>query len=104
MIPAFAFTMSYSLGVNLVKTRLTDRSKENLTPKELEQARILGEIIDKNNEPFWRPVFGGTLAGLAVAFSSSLHYPIHKFIVPKVQRLLGVDNISNYWFPNWCYR
>ena len=100
MIPAFAFTMSYSLGVNLVKTRLTDRSKENLTPKELEQARILGEIIDRDDEPFWRPVFGGTLAGLAVAFSSSLHYPIHKFIVPKVQRLLGVDNISNYWFPN----
>ncbi len=100
MIPAFAFSMSYSIGVNLMRTRLTDRASENLTEKELEKARSLGEIIDKKEEPFWRPVFCGTLAGLAVAFSSSLHYPIHKFIVPKVQRLLGADNISSYWFPN----
>lgn len=100
MLPAFGFCMPYSIVVNLMKTRLKDRQSEELTAKDLDQAHALGEAISKK-EPFFRPVFAGCLAGIAVAFSSTMQYPIYKFLVPKLQRLTGSKNYyGDYYFAN----
>lgn len=98
MLPAFGFCMPYSIVVNLMKTRLKDRQKK-ISEKELNQATLLGEAVG-TEEPFFRPVLAGVLAGLAVCFSSTMQYPIYKFIVPKLQKLLGKETFGNYWFSN----
>lgn len=99
MLPAFGFCMPYSIVCNVIKTRLCDRQAEVLGTSELRRAAELGEALGEK-EPFYRPALGGVLAGAAVAFSSNMHYPIYKYIVPKFQQILGKEEIYKYWFPD----
>ena len=99
MLATFGFCMPYSIGVNLMKSRLKDRQEEKITDVERAKSAVLGEAVG-TKEPFFRPVIAGTLSGLAVAFASTMQYPIYKFIVPKLQRLLGKETYGNYFFSN----
>lgn len=99
MLAAFGFAMPYSIVSNLLRVRLKDRSKERLTNAARIRAVKLGEIIEDDAEPYYRPAFGGMLAGIAVSLSSTMHYPIYKHILPCLQRLRGEEEYS-YWFSN----
>ena len=99
MLAAFGFAMPYSIVSNLLRVRLKDRSKERLTNAARIRAIKLGEIIEDDAEPYYRPAFGGMLAGIAVSLSSTMHYPIYKHILPWLQRLRGEEEYS-YWFSN----
>lgn len=98
MIAAFGFCMPYSIVNNLIRVRLSDRKEEKLNEYQEKKSRLLGEI--REGEPFYRPLFAGTLAGLAVAFSSTMHYPVFKFIIPKLYKLLGKKDPDKYFFSN----
>lgn len=99
MLAAFGFSMPYSIVSNLLRVRLTDRSSERLTSAAKARAARLGEIIEEKGEPYYRPAFGGMLAGIAVSLSSTMHYPIYKHVLPWLQRLRGEEEYS-YWFSN----
>ncbi|MCR4840791.1 MAG: hypothetical protein K5848_04520 [Lachnospiraceae bacterium] len=43
------------------------------------------------------PVVGGIIAGVAVSIAGNMHYPIFKWIMPKIDRMKGRE-ISTYWF------
>lgn len=96
MLAAFGFSMPYSIVANLLRYRLKSRKKEILPDEEM-NAAYLGESLS-NKEPFFRPMLGGVLAGLAVSFSSTMHYPVYKFFVPRIQKILGKEKIYQYWF------
>lgn len=98
MLASFGFCMPYSIVSNLVRVQLKDRKNQVLTERQLENSRLLGEI--REGEPFYRPVFGGTIAGLAVAFGGTMHYPIYKHIIPKLYKILGKKDPAKYYFSN----
>ncbi|MBO4696295.1 MAG: hypothetical protein J5643_03305 [Lachnospiraceae bacterium] len=98
MLAAFGFCMPYSIVSNLVRVQLKDRKAQILTDRQIEKSRLLGEI--REGEPFYRPVIGGTIAGLAVAFAGTMHYPIYKHIIPKLYKILGKKDPAKYYFSN----
>ncbi|MBO4324052.1 MAG: hypothetical protein J5845_01460 [Lachnospiraceae bacterium] len=98
MLAAFGFCMPYSIVNNLIRARLKDRKEEKLNEYQEKKSRLLGEI--REGEPFYRPMFAGTLAGIAVAFSATMHYPVFKFIIPKLYKLLGKKDPDKYFFSN----
>ena len=98
MLAAFGFGMPYSIVNNLVRVRLVDRCAEKLTAKEEKNSIMLGEMRDE--KPFIRPVFAGTLAGISVAFSSTMHYPVFKYFLPKLRELQHKEPLKEYFFSN----
>ncbi len=100
MLAAMGFSLPYSLGVNLMRICLKDRKKKVYSPEEYAEMESIGCVTRERGLPYWRPVLTGTIAGLAVGFAGNMHYPIYKFIYPKVQRLLGLEEQYSYWFPD----
>ena len=103
MLAAFGFSLSYSIGNNLMNIYLSYRRKRNYTPAELKDMGELGCVTTESDRPFFRPLMAGTLSGLAVAVAGNMHYPFYKYIYPKLQHLWGVeeaDIYSRYWFPD----
>lgn len=98
MLAAFGFGMPYSIVNNLVRVRLVDRCEEKLSKKEEKESIMLGEMRD--DKPFLRPVFAGALAGISVAFSSTMHYPVFKYLLPKIRELQHKEPLKKYFFSN----
>lgn len=53
--------------------------------------------IGKRN-PF--PVVAGITAGTAVSIAGNMHYVIYAKVIPFINKIRGVENSGNYWFPN----
>lgn len=99
MLAAFGFSLPYSLGVNLMRIFILDGRKIG-SPKEEEKLRKIGSVTVDNPNPFFRPVFSGIISGLAVSIAGNMHYPIYKYLYPKLQRMNGAKDIYKYWFPD----
>ena len=98
MLPAFGFSMPYSLAVNLLKTRFTDR-KDELVSEKAKSKEYRAEI--RRTESWLMPSLGGFLAAIGVSASSSMHYPVYRYLVPKLDKLLNrVPKKTGYWFPD----
>ncbi len=97
-LAACAFVMPYSLIYNVISSFLKDRSILVRTGRYMEaesgkKPALLMRIL---------PALTGTLAGLATSFAGNMHYPLFRFIIPKLQKLAGFaeDEIEKFWFPN----
>ena len=97
-LAACAFVMPYSLIYNVVSSFLKDRSILVRTGREIkaeseQKPALLMRIL---------PALTGTLAGLATSFAGNMHYPLFRFIIPKLQKLAGFAEaeIEKFWFPN----
>lgn len=99
MLAAFGFSLPYSIGSNLMRIYLLDRRKVG-TQKEEQLLRQIGSITEDNPKPFFRPVIAGVISGLAVSIAGNMHYPIYKYLYPKLQRMKGAEDIYKYWFPD----
>ncbi len=99
-LAAISFPLAYSIGNNLMHIFLSDRAKRKWSPQETASMQEIGCVISENKRPFFRPAIAGTLSGLAVTFAGNMHYPIYKYIYPKLQRLHGEDSVYSYWFPD----
>ena len=99
-LAALAFSLSYSIGNNLMHVFLRDRAARNWSPAEIAQMQELGTISREDGQPFFRPAIAGMLSGLAVVFAGNMHYTIYKYIYPKVQYFRGDKKIYSYWFPD----
>lgn len=99
-LAAMGFSLPYSIGVNLMRICLKDRKKETYSPEETAEMEQIGCVTREQGTPYWRPVITGLFSGLAVAFAGNMHYPIYKFLYPKLQRLTGAEEQYSYWFPD----
>lgn len=52
----------------------------------------------KKKNPF--PAVAGITAGFAVSIAGNMHYVIYAKIIPFINKLRGVENTENYWFPD----
>jgi len=97
-LAACAFVMPYSIIYNVVCAFLKDRNFLVRTGRHMESESgkkpgLLLRVL---------PALTGTVAGLATSFAGNMHYPLFRFIIPKLQKLAGVaeDEIEKFWFPN----
>lgn len=89
MLAAFGFTMPFSISYNVLKTYLDKYYK------------VKNEAIGRKKKMLQRflPISGGALAGVAVSFTSNLHYPIYSWIIPKIAPTFNIETKA-YWFAN----
>ncbi len=80
-LAAMGFSLPYSIGSNLFAFYL-----ENRESKKRKKANPSGAVGA-----------AGLLAGLSVGFAGNMHFPIFKWIMPRVNQVLGKENDS-YWF------
>ncbi len=99
-LAAMGFSLPYSIGVNLMRICLKDRKKETYSPEDIAEMEQIGCVTREQGTPYWRPVLTGLFSGLAVAFAGNMHYPIYKFLYPKLQRLTKAEEQYSYWFPD----
>jgi len=79
MVGAFAVVLPYSLCFNLTAHFIADSGKKS---------RIL-------------PGLSGVIAGIGVCIAGNMHYPIYKWLVPALSKILGKErNDVGYWFPD----
>jgi YYY domain-containing protein len=78
MTGAFSVVLPYSLCFNLISKYYTDRGKKS---------RII-------------PGIGGLIAGAGVTIAGNMHYPIYKWLIPYVKKILGLKQGPAYWFPD----
>ena len=97
---AFGFTLSYSIGNELTRLFIKLKSFKKMTNEEISKFHELGVITLEKSTPKFRPWLCGLIAGLAVAVCSNGHYPIYKYIVPKLQQLNGIEDTYEYWQPD----
>jgi uncharacterized membrane protein len=77
MTGAFAFVLPYSLGYHVISSHMEDREKKK----------------------GWIAQISGLLAGSAVCLAGNMHYPVYKWLVPGIRKLIGLKNKA-YWFPD----
>ena len=85
-LASFGFTMPFSIGSNLVRSSM----KESIER---------GKKFIKGSKGTISTI-AGVLSGTAVSFAGNMHFPIFKWIWPKVQRIKGDTDIYSYWFPD----
>lgn len=79
MVGAFAFTLPYSLGYNVILQYMKDKDKKN---------KVL-------------PVLSGMIAGAGVCIAGNMHYPVYKWFEPLVRKFFGIEASTDaYWFPD----
>lgn len=100
MLAAFGFSLPYSLGANLMRTFIGDKQKQTISQKEAKRLGAIGSITEEDGQTFFRPVAAGILSGLAVSIAGNMHYPIYKYLYPKLQRMNGATDVYSYWFPD----
>ena len=78
-LPAATFTAAFSLVYNIIrnlcKNRKFDENKEKTVSR-----------------------FAGLLAGTAVTFAGNMHFPVYKWIVPKLKMIRDEEAPAAYWF------
>ncbi len=99
-LAAMGFSLPYAIGVNIMRVFLKDRKNDQFSASEQETMARIGSVASEQGQPYWRPLFTGILSGLAVGFAGNMHYPIYKFLYPKLQRLRGEETQYSYWFPD----
>ena len=85
-LATFGFTMPFSIGSNLVRNSL----KESIER---------GRKFVKGSRASVSTV-AGLISAVAVSIAGNMHFPIFKWIWPKIQRIKGDTDIYNYWFPD----
>jgi YYY domain-containing protein len=83
-LAAMGFSLPYSIAYNLMKQNRIDLAKKGK------------QVSEKSKRTL--PAVCGMLAGLSVSIAGNMHYPIYKWIMPKVQRILGKEVDDSYWF------
>lgn len=83
-LAALGFSLPYSIGYNLMRLNRMDMQKN--------QGIQLDE--DKKENVC---VLTGVLAGLSLSIAGSMHFPVYKWIVPRLNRILG-EEVDTYWF------
>jgi len=79
MTGALCFSLSFSLVYNLVMK--------------------YGLVYNKKSQ--MAAVLAGFLGALAVCVAGNMHYPIYRFIIPAIKKLIGREDAGYYyWFPN----
>jgi len=97
-IAALGTVLPYSIGYNLMRMFLRDRAERVWTPEEIQNMRKIGSISDEEDEPVFRPLIAGLISSLAVGVAGTMHYPIYKYIYPRLQRLRGETDVYRYYF------
>ena len=85
-LATFGFTMPFSIGSNLLRHSMKESSER-------------GGKFAKGSKGTISTI-GGALTGVAVSLAGNMHFPIFKWIWPKVQRIKGDTDFYNYWFPD----
>ena len=82
-LAAFGFALPFSLTYNITETarEYAEKRKQKFIPKAAS-------------------VISAAAAGTAVCFTSNLHYPIYRWIIPWIKEKLGVEAGAAYWFPD----
>lgn len=83
-LAALGFSLPYSIGYNLMRLNRTDMQKNHGVRLEEKKKKNVC-------------VLTGVLAGLSVSIAGSMHYPIYKWIVPRLNRIIG-ESVDSYWF------
>jgi uncharacterized membrane protein len=78
MVGAFAVLLPYSLVYNVIGSHNTTQIKKK----------------------GWVMQIGGLIAGAAVCLSGNMHYPLYKWLVPEIRKIIGMENTQGYWFPD----
>ena len=85
-LASFGFALPYSIGSNLVRSSM----KESIER---------GKKFVKGSRDTISTI-AGVLSGTAVSLAGNMHFPIFKWIWPKVQRIKGDTDIYSYWLPD----
>lgn len=78
-VAAFAFMLPFSLVYQMTKDRL-------------------GKGLYKREK--WVPAVSGLTAGISVSIAGNMHYVVYGVVIPAVEKLMGAEEISSYWFPD----
>ncbi len=85
-LAAFGFSLPYSIAYNLMLRLRITMSKQHGYKLTEEQKGSICSIT-------------GVLSGLGLSLASSMHFPIYKWIVPRINRILNKET-DDYWFAN----
>ena len=85
-LAALGFSLPYSIGHNVMRMNRIEMS--------LREKFELSE--DKKS---FVSVITGTLAGISLSLAGSMHFPIYKWIMPRINRIKG-EEVGDYWFSN----
>lgn len=85
MLATFGMVLPYSIAYNLFRLFIKDRREEE-------------SISEYSSRQL--PVYAGIVAGLSVSIAGNMHFPIYKWILPKLNRMNGRTDDSSYWFAN----
>ncbi len=77
-LAAMGFSLPYSIGSNLFGFYLESRKEK--------KSSYAGAVN-----------MAGLLAGLSVGIAGNMHFPVFKWIMPRINQILGKENDS-YWF------
>lgn len=101
-LAVFGFCVPYSLGNNIMRVFIRDRKVKIDVMSEKERRRLcaMGSITEESGKPFFRPALAGLISGLAISVAGNMHFPIYKYLYPKIQRMNGDTDVYSYWFPD----
>lgn len=98
MLFAMCFTMVYSITNNLTRLFIGYKSRVNYTNEELDYASEIGMITKEKPKSSYRPFIVGLIAAILVSCGATAHYPLYKYIIPKIQYALGEEKVYQYWY------
>ncbi|MGN0164651.1 MAG: DUF2298 domain-containing protein [Lachnospiraceae bacterium] len=85
-LAALGFSLPYSIVYNLMR----------INRREMSVSEKVELPEEKKN---FVCVLAGALAGVSLSLAGNMHYPVYKWIMPKINRILGKE-VSDYWFAN----
>lgn len=85
-LAALGFSLPYSIGYNLMRfnRRSAEKSEKIILPEDKK-----GFVC----------ALTGVLSGVGLSLAGNMHFPIYKWIMPKIDRILGRE-VDDYWFSN----
>ncbi|MBQ9119390.1 MAG: hypothetical protein IJY09_04955 [Lachnospiraceae bacterium] len=95
-LAAFGFSMPFSIVNNLIRTFLEDRSRKLRTDrsgdgKTVKNGKRVKAVL---------PAIAGAVAGVAVSMAGNMHFLIYRYLVPFLEKLAGIEEVSSFWFPD----
>ena len=82
-LATFGACLPFSIVYNAMIFARIERDKKKDGPDKDKQSLV--------------PAIAGIIAAVGVSVAGNMHYPIYKWIVPKLQRMNG-EAVTNYWF------
>lgn len=83
-LAAMGFSLPYSIGYNLMRLNRIEMQREEKFVLTEDKKKFVCKLA-------------GILSGLALSIAGSMHFPIYKWIVPRINRITG-KAVDGYWF------